>query len=54
MCAEEMEIFAWAHYQTNTRELAVMVLNVSLITTHTIALLSQKDAKNVRIEFLKT
>ena len=35
----------------NTREIAVMVLNVSLITTQSIILASQKDVKKVKMKF---
>ena len=35
----------------NTREIAVMVSNVSLITTHSIILASQKDVKKVKMKF---
>ena len=54
MLAEKRKNIAWVMVLSkNTREVAVMVLNVSLITTHSIILTSQKDVKKVKKKFLK-
>ena len=54
MLAEKRKNIAWVMVLSkNTREVAVMVLNVSLITTHSIILTSQKDVKQVKMKFLK-